>query len=74
MGLSPDALLLPDPHFCLVLGLDPNHGPVLCSTCRAPVQHATAGGDSAAGGDAACASAAQLRANPRPLHGPEPPS
>lgn len=49
-GLFPSARLLPDPHLCLLLDLDLDHEPVLCSTCHVLVQRPTAGGDAAAEG------------------------
>lgn len=48
VSLSPSARLLPDPHLCLVLDLDLNHEPMLCSTCHVLFQRPMAGGDAAA--------------------------
>lgn len=63
VGLCPNAGLLPDQHSCLVLDLDLDHGPMLCSTSRALVLHMAVGGDMAS-----------ASADPWPLHGPEPTS
>lgn len=63
VGLCPKAGLLPDPHSCLLLDLDLDHRPMLCSTSRALVLHVAVGGD-----------VASASADPWPLHSSEPTS